>query len=77
MDIDKIKLYNAIKWHLEYNFIPPYPNAFIYPIMEAVEAMRQGDKDRAIKFIGPATRTAWEIIEFFRLDDMIQAEAGQ
>ena len=77
MDQNIIKLYNAIEWHLLYNFMPPFSSDFIVPCIEAIEAMQQDDPDRAITVRERTTVKAWELIDYFRLDDMIKTEAGQ
>lgn len=79
--IEKVRLENAIYWHLRYNFYPPYPRELIKPCLEAIEAVNQGNPDALITvptMTGePNAGRAWELIEFFKLEDLTELEANQ
>lgn len=64
----------ATAWHLQNNFIPPQPPELLEFCIEAINACNDNEPTKAIQLPGGVTKTAEELVNDLRLDDMIAAE---
>ena len=74
---DLQNLIEFIKYHLTNNFTPPIPDYMVQPCIDAVEAFKDGEKDRAIStpnslYRGKHYAPAYVIIEAHKLDQWLE-----
>lgn len=72
-ELERVRLAQALTWHLAYNFIPPYPAWFFEPCLEAVDACNAGNSEKVITLPGGLTVTAGKLIDDLKLNDLIEA----
>jgi len=59
---------SGLAWHLQNNFIPPYPLEVVEIALEAIDKVNSGDCTGLIALPGGETKTAQEVIEDLKLD---------
>jgi len=73
-ELERLRLRQALTWHLAYNFIPPQPAELIDYCLEAISACNAGYYERAIKLPGGVIVTAGQLVEDLKLDDLIETQ---
>lgn len=62
----------ALEWHLTANFYPPTDERLFDMIEHAIELCEQGQSDASMFDVNGFTKTAADVVEDFRCEEMVQ-----